>query len=672
VTALFDQRRLTRRASATVVGGLAVAVFLYFGSKDGGYAPETWLPGTLVVLALLVAVGTAPVGRRLLTRRPTLVAGAALAAYTAWSYASISWAQVKGDAWDGANRTLLYLCVFLLFSVLPLGTRQRLLLLTVYVLGVGVLGAVDFIRAVDAGHGHGFVLGRLATPITYPNADAALFLAAATVALVLAMRRELPVVVRALLLGDIALLAELALLTQTRGSLVAAPLAVAVVLALGPGRLRMLLALGLVAVPFALATDRLLAVYDVVVSGNRVHATLVDAEWTIAVSVAVTVAVGLAVAAIDRRVIVPASVSAAVARAVVALGALAVVVAAVSVAAIGIPRERLATMWRDFKTNPPVPTQTMHLESGLASGRYDVWRIALDQFRRHPLTGVGSDNYLVDYLRDRRTADTSRYPESTPLRALSETGLVGGLLFFAFAIVAIRAAVRRCRRRQALPSAASTAAFGMFAYWAIHGSIDWFWELPALAAPALAALALAAASPIPAAVASRARSRTWRPLAVAGVTAALALPAGAAVAAPWISLRQIHRATSVWSSDPTEAFRLLRQARRWNPLSEEADLTAATLHSELGDRAAERRDLLRALRRNEHDWYAYMMLGVVDSLEGRRTLALQELTHARRMTPLDYVLFFVRLKVRTYRPLTEAQVREHYQAQARENGLVQK
>ena len=30
-----------------------------------------------------------------------------------------------------------------------------------------------------------------------------------------------------------------------------------------------------------------------------------------------------------------------------------------------------------------------------------------------------------------------------------------------------------------------------FAYWAVHGSVDWFWELPALAAPAFAWLGLA-------------------------------------------------------------------------------------------------------------------------------------------------------------------------------------
>ena len=39
-----------------------------------------------------------------------------LAAYTALSYLSILWAGVPGAAWEGADRTLLYLLVFALFA----------------------------------------------------------------------------------------------------------------------------------------------------------------------------------------------------------------------------------------------------------------------------------------------------------------------------------------------------------------------------------------------------------------------------------------------------------------------------------------------------------------------------------------------------------------------------
>ncbi len=42
---------------------------------------------------------------------PVKIALGCLAGYTALSFASILWAAVPADAWEGANRTLLYLLV---------------------------------------------------------------------------------------------------------------------------------------------------------------------------------------------------------------------------------------------------------------------------------------------------------------------------------------------------------------------------------------------------------------------------------------------------------------------------------------------------------------------------------------------------------------------------------
>ena len=56
---------------------------------------------------------------------PVRVAVLCLAAYTALSFLSILWAGVPGDAWEGANRTLLYLLVFALFACLAPARRER-------------------------------------------------------------------------------------------------------------------------------------------------------------------------------------------------------------------------------------------------------------------------------------------------------------------------------------------------------------------------------------------------------------------------------------------------------------------------------------------------------------------------------------------------------------------
>ena len=64
-----------------------------------------------------------------------------LAAYTALSFLSILWAGVPGDAWEGANRTLLYLLVFALFACWAQAGVTAALLLCGWVLamvGVGL------------------------------------------------------------------------------------------------------------------------------------------------------------------------------------------------------------------------------------------------------------------------------------------------------------------------------------------------------------------------------------------------------------------------------------------------------------------------------------------------------------------------------------------------------
>ena len=89
--------------------------------------------------------GCADAGRLRPRARPPLAAGvlalAALAAFTVWSFLSITWADARGDAWDGANRTLLYLLVFALFAALPWKAAEASILLGAFALATAVAGA---------------------------------------------------------------------------------------------------------------------------------------------------------------------------------------------------------------------------------------------------------------------------------------------------------------------------------------------------------------------------------------------------------------------------------------------------------------------------------------------------------------------------------------------------
>src|SRR5439155_24717826 len=107
-------RRGTGDELLVVLPGLLLAAVLVVWAADGGgFSPLAWYPGAILLLALLAVAVTA--GGALWRRagglgRTSLVL---FSAFTLWSFASIAWAGDRGVARDGANRTLLYLVVYL-------------------------------------------------------------------------------------------------------------------------------------------------------------------------------------------------------------------------------------------------------------------------------------------------------------------------------------------------------------------------------------------------------------------------------------------------------------------------------------------------------------------------------------------------------------------------------
>jgi O-antigen ligase len=666
--------RLPRAASSipTVLGLVAVGLFCVWTVKDGGFAPEQWLPGALVMLGLLLTLLASQQARASLRNAPA--APLLFAGYVVWSYASILWAQVHGDALDGANRTLLYFCVFVFFSVLPLRERGRVIVLSVWGFAIAVIGGVKLLEAAAATHPQGhFVLGRLASPITYSNANAAVFLMSSLPLLVLSSRRDAHPLLRIAAGTACAVLVDLAVLGQSRGSLVALPLGVLLYLVVSRNVLRALPELVAVTLAVAFAVPQLLDVYTTVVNGGDYTSALAGAcEW-VGVSAIVAAAGSAVVAVIDRGVLVSERVCATLRRAILAAAVTVLVALAVGFLAFGHPAARISRTWDNFTANNKAAPETIHIVSGVGTSRYDVWRIALLQFRAHPIGGVGADNYLVGYLQERRTTETSRYPQSIELRALSETGIVGAALFLGFLATALRRAIA-ASRRQPGPTAALACLAGA-GYWMFHASFDWLWEFPALAAPALALLGLAAGSlarDVP----------ECRPLPRVRRAAHLALPVGAAVlaaasatvlAGAWIAVRQIDEAAAVATTAPARSAALLRAAASLNPLSDAAALAEATIAANAGDRARERRALHDAVARNPSNWYAYLMLGIVAGQERRPADARANLARARHLSPLDPVVIYAQRRLSWGRPLTEQEIGAVFRLTTRTlRGVVQR
>ncbi|HEX3452407.1 MAG TPA: O-antigen ligase family protein, partial [Solirubrobacteraceae bacterium] len=431
-----------RAAPATVPAFAVLALFVVWASSQAGYPLTHWAPGTLVVLAAL-AIALAFVRVRVSeVPGPVRVALAALAAYTAFSYLSILWAAVPGDAWEGANRTLLYLAVFALFAIWRHSGVSAALLLCAWTLAMVALAAFVALHVDAAGAARLQTLipgGRLEYPSGYANANAAQWLMAFWPALLLARERSLPWGLRGLLAGGAVLLAEVALLSQSRGSLYATPVMIVLVFALAPGRTRTFAVLVPVAAGIAAAAPSVLHVGDSLVSEAvtpaNVHSATI-AMFAAAIAAGAVVALG---AALERRLGERSVARARTGTRVLAAATLVALVAGALIA-FGNPVARLEKGWQSFKGGySSQSTSASRLASGLGSNRYDFYRVALDEFLHHPLVGIGADNFEQQYLVHGRSDETPHYPHSVELRTLVQTGLVGTLL----ALVGLGAAGNR-------------------------------------------------------------------------------------------------------------------------------------------------------------------------------------------------------------------------------------
>jgi O-Antigen ligase len=635
-------------AVKAVFAATGLGLCVVWAWHDGGFFPEEWLPGGLLLLALLcTAAASVDVRARLRTAPLPLVL---FGLYVGWSYLSILWAQVPADALNGANRTLVYLLMFALFTGLGIAERLGSAIVLAWGLALATLGVVELIRVATATTSAGvFDQGRLSAPISYADGDAALFLSACLPLVVLASRRQAHAPWRLVACIGAVVLADLSVLCQSRGSLVWFPCALALYLAVARNRLRALAHIVIVAAAVAPAVPSLLHVYSSAVAGDGGVAAVRSALlWVIAT--AALAAVGLAALMVfERQVTLSRRGRVVIGTSVAVLIGAAIVSSAVVVAG-SHPLGRAERAWHNFTTNKAVaPTRTAHFASGFGTSRYDVWRISVRQFLAHPLTGVGSDNYIVGYLRQRRTHETSRYPESVELRAFSETGIIGAALFLGFLALAFVRAGRAARRSRS-PGLA-LACFVGAGYWLLHASTDWFWELPALTGAGLALLAIASA-PTPTGPAS-VRRPMIRGIKVA-VAAGAALVAAAALAIPWASVSLIDAAVARGPGPRSSS--LLDTAATLNPWSEQPALARATLAARAGRPGQEQRALHEALGRDPYDWYAYLILGIIAGREHQTALARTELARARTLSPEDLVVSWAQTRLRWGLPLTQREV----------------
>jgi O-antigen ligase len=623
---------------------VALAVMYWWAAKEGGQPVTDWYPGALGILVVVVIAIYLLPARLSSVPRVTRIAGGLLLAYAGWSYVSILWADAKGDAWDGANRALLYFLVFALFAAWRQRGPTAAVLLGLWSFGITIVAGVKLLAITNAADpvGSFFIGRRLVEPAGYANANAATFLMALWPALMLAGRREVPWWLRGPFAGFAVILADVALLSQSRGSIFSLPIVLALYFLTVPERARSIAVLAPIAIGIGLTVPGVLDVANRLGAGQTPSAVLSDVATPIFLAAFLVAGVVCAGAARETfRPIAPDQgerLRRAIERAGAGAAALVVVGAIV---ASGNPFTTVSDGWHSFKKTYPAnpdPTKT-RLTGGLGSNRYDFYRVSVDRFGDRPIAGIGADNFAHDYLARRKSGEQPKYPHSLELRTLLQTGLIGALLLFGAIAAALVGAIRATRRNEGLAAAAAGAATVVFVYWLVHGSADWFWEFAGLGGPAFAMLGLACAlQPRPPRTpGDRARLTGGIP-ATAGA-AAVALVVAFSFMAPWSAAIDTEAGARAFkdSDDAVTAYRRLDRAQQLNPLDNRAFDVAGSIavaRDEL-DRAHD--EFAGSLGRDSRDAYAALELGAIASELGRSAEADTWLSRAHSLNPSDPV-----------------------------------
>ena len=631
---------------AAVPGLLAVGLFLVWAVANGGFNEGTWYWGALVMVAL-TGGSLAALGRQ---RRPlsrgTSIALALFAAYVGWSYLSMTWAQDAGTAWEGSNRALLYLLSFGLMAILPWTPRGALAALLAFALGIGGIAMVLLIRVAAAAQLSALFVGdRLAAPTGYINSSAALFSIGALVAVGLASRSALKGLVggmvRGLLLAFASAELDMALTVQSRGWLFTLPIVAMFAIILCRDRLAVTAAAILPVVATALAARRMLKVVEGTSASSLAHLAPSAGRPALLLCFAVFVIGALGAWVTSAR---PISLSPLARRLFGMALAIAGIVGVLAVGEIVSHRHLgsfVSRQWNGFTHEPTSAGPVSHF-AATGSGRYDFWRVGLKAFKAHPIGGLGQDNFFDYYLLHRKTTEEPLYVHSLEIRMLTHTGIVGFVLFFAFMAVAIGVGLRARRRGDPLTQAVAAIAMLPLVDWVLHGSIDWFWEMPALSGPALGFLGMACA--LSTAGEAPDRVAQTRPLGlptrltwlgtrlIAGVTVLAMI---CSLAFPYLSVREVSVGTYIQNIDPQGSLTALKRAGRLNPLDPNPGLVGGAVALRQHRWALAQSEFEQSVHRDDGNWLPWLGAGLAASEQGDRATARTDFQNAVRINPLQ-------------------------------------
>jgi hypothetical protein len=557
--------QLARDLLSPLTLALALLFAAIFFAHDPRGSSLAWIgAGALLLAGVLFAVKGAPAG---------MVALLPLAAFAIWCALTIAWSQDPDRSWSYTNRSFVYLAFACLGALLGEQPRRLLYGLSI-LLGVvcvwALLGKVLPSLYEDYGR-----IARLRSPVGYWNALALLGDIALPIGLCLATKRRAAGAL--LVFGWLVVIG----LTFSRGGVLVAIVVVALWMILSRAWIEALSTLIAAGLPAAGALAVAFSLDGITADGQthaaRVHAGLV---FGIVLAIDALIVVGLSrfplpqVTAVKR----------------LALAGLAVVLGA----AVGVSAAHAHSWWTSFTTSSG--TELTNSPSRLASAggnfRYTWWKQAWQGFEHAPLQGTGAGTFQGTNLRYRTTSlDQTIEPHDLPVQFLSETGIVGGLLF----VASVAWLLLRGRRR---PGPQLALALALPAYF-LHGLLDLDWDFVSVSGLAFFIAGALVVRP-------SAEQRRPRPFTV--VTAAgFLLAVGFSLFAVWLGARWDGQAAAAVGVNDQRAVTLAQRARSVNPFALDPLYQAAAAELDRGAqiKAAHAAGWLAAYRAANERAYGY-------------------------------------------------------------------
>lgn len=472
-------------AALILVAGPTVLAFF-----SGGFFEKPRLIAGLGAWAL-AAIAALVGNRPLPSSRAGITAIVGLVLLAAWTAVSYTWAPLGSRAQGDIQRLLLYVGFFVAATALLRGEVARrwlepglaagALVVIGYALSARMLpGVLTFNQSQSAE-------GRLEQPLTYWNATGCLAALGTVLCLRIAADFSRPRGVRAAAAGAGVPLILGTYLSYSRGSLLALGVGVGILLLLAPvagDQAKAIAAIGLAGALASLCASFLPAV-------NSLPRGTVGSqgEGLLMLLVTVVLAAGAALVAARATHGSPAQRFAGRLRAPVVVLLLVVVGAGGLAAVASLENSPIAR-------TAGSPTSATRFGSA-DSVRYAYWGVALDSFTAHPIEGVGSGGFAVEWRRQPHRAEAAVDAHSLYLETLGELGIVGAVALATF-LAGLGAAGARLYARDPGPATGPAAALLAFA---VHAGLDWDWEMPALTGIALllgAALVAWGEQPVPA------------------------------------------------------------------------------------------------------------------------------------------------------------------------------